>query len=160
VYVIGEEYNEILGAFYSGFGDDEEYITIPNPLDGEYKIEVQGTGSGGSYGVVTNYVSDTATASQEYTGTITPGEIQEKSVITGGTGSGVSLEIKTVEVTPPALVTRSSSGGSSGSLRHNSGEVLGASTSLDDQTLFQLKLIECLNEMIKLLQLYAKILKS
>ena len=41
----GQEVNEILNAFYTGFNTDTEFITIPNPLDGEYKIFSQGTGS-------------------------------------------------------------------------------------------------------------------
>jgi parallel beta-helix repeat protein len=152
-FATGEEYNEIPGAFYSGFQTDEEYITIPNPIDGEYKIEVQGTGNGGNYGVVTNYVSDNSNVSKEYSGTIKPGEVQETSIITGGTGNSLSLEIKTDEtVSAPKSNTNSS-----GSTHHDVGEVLGASTSLDDQTALQLKFIELLNEMVKLLQLYAKI---
>ncbi|PIU79382.1 MAG: hypothetical protein COS72_00575, partial [Candidatus Moranbacteria bacterium CG06_land_8_20_14_3_00_43_56] len=42
----GEELNEIEGAYYSGFDTDTEFITIPNPEDGEYKILAEGTGEG------------------------------------------------------------------------------------------------------------------
>jgi pimeloyl-ACP methyl ester carboxylesterase len=41
-----EEYNEIEGAYYSGFDNDTEFFTIPNPEDGEYKILTEGTGTG------------------------------------------------------------------------------------------------------------------
>ncbi|MBI2673979.1 MAG: hypothetical protein HYX23_01730 [Candidatus Zambryskibacteria bacterium] len=59
------EYNEIPNAFYSGFQTDNEYITILNPQDGEYKVEVQGTSRGGKYGILTSYISDTfATTTQ------------------------------------------------------------------------------------------------
>lgn len=42
----GERINEIEGAFYSGSGAQNEFLTIPNPADGEYKILTQGTGEG------------------------------------------------------------------------------------------------------------------
>jgi len=42
----GQILNEIEGAFYSGYGAQAEFITIPNPLTGEYKILAQGTGAG------------------------------------------------------------------------------------------------------------------
>lgn len=42
----GEYLNEINLAFYSGFEGDEEFITIPNPIKGKYKIRTQATGSG------------------------------------------------------------------------------------------------------------------
>ncbi|MDP3793113.1 MAG: hypothetical protein Q8Q89_05325 [bacterium] len=61
------EVNEIDGAFYSGFLTDNEYLTIPNPLDGEYKIETQGTGSG-SYTVAVGYITDENLVEQEFTG--------------------------------------------------------------------------------------------
>ncbi|MEK7642551.1 MAG: hypothetical protein AAB392_02020 [Patescibacteria group bacterium] len=54
----GQEINQISGAFYSGFNTDDEYITIPDPIDGEYKIELQGTGFGGEYSFETTYISD------------------------------------------------------------------------------------------------------
>ena len=42
----GNLVNEIPGAFYSGFDTENEFITIPNPDDGEYQILTQGTGNG------------------------------------------------------------------------------------------------------------------
>ncbi|PIV45177.1 MAG: hypothetical protein COS25_01225 [Candidatus Nealsonbacteria bacterium CG02_land_8_20_14_3_00_37_10] len=45
----GKEINEIPDAFYSGFDTDTEFLTIPNPEDGDYKIIAQGTGEGGNY---------------------------------------------------------------------------------------------------------------
>ncbi|KKP56343.1 MAG: hypothetical protein UR80_C0016G0007 [Parcubacteria group bacterium GW2011_GWB1_35_5] len=78
----GEEYNEILGAFYSGFNNnDDEYITIPNPLDGEYKIEVQGTEDGGRYGIVTSFISDEFATSNEMVGITTPDQITDFNVV-------------------------------------------------------------------------------
>lgn len=42
----GEIVNEIDGAYYSGFETQNEFVTIPNPLDGEYEVITQGTGNG------------------------------------------------------------------------------------------------------------------
>lgn len=39
-------YDEIPGAFYTGFNTKNEFITIPNPEDGEYRILTEGTGVG------------------------------------------------------------------------------------------------------------------
>lgn len=70
-----QEYNEIPNAFYSGFQTEDEYITILNPLDGEYKIEVQGTGSGGHYGIISSYVTEATSTSAEVSGNILPNQI-------------------------------------------------------------------------------------
>lgn len=42
----GGTFDEIDGAFYSGFDSENEFVTIPNPEDGEYRILTQGTGDG------------------------------------------------------------------------------------------------------------------
>ncbi|MEK7461516.1 MAG: hypothetical protein AAB586_00365 [Patescibacteria group bacterium] len=74
------EYDEIPDAFYSGFGTDNEYITISTPLDGEYKIEVQGTGNGGEYGVLASYISDEIATTTEVLGITLPDQITNISV--------------------------------------------------------------------------------
>lgn len=42
----GEIFNEIEGAYYTGYDTDTEFLTIPDPSNGEYKILTQGTGDG------------------------------------------------------------------------------------------------------------------
>ena len=42
----GDILSEIDGAYYTGYETDNEFFTIPNPQDGEYKILTQGTGDG------------------------------------------------------------------------------------------------------------------
>jgi len=74
------EYDEIPFAFYSGFETDDEYITILNPLDGKYKIELQGTGNGGRYGVLTSYISDTFATTTEVIGITTSGQVTNLNV--------------------------------------------------------------------------------
>jgi len=81
----GTEYDEILGAFYSGFQTDNEYITILNPLDGKYKVEVQGTGNGGDYGILTSYVSDDISVTKETSGLTGPNQITTIDVLVNNT---------------------------------------------------------------------------
>ncbi len=42
----GEIFNEIKDAYYTGYDTDTEFLTIPNPENGDYKVLTQGTGSG------------------------------------------------------------------------------------------------------------------
>ncbi len=42
----GGVYDEIPGAYYTGYDTKSEFITIPNPEDGEYKILTRGTDTG------------------------------------------------------------------------------------------------------------------
>ena len=71
----GEEYDEIPFAFYSGFETDDEFVTILNPLDGEYKIEIQGVDGGGEYGVLTSYISDEVSITEEISGLTDSGQV-------------------------------------------------------------------------------------
>lgn len=50
---------EISGAYYSGYDTNTEFITIPNPEDGEYKILTQGTGDG-EYRIEATKISENA----------------------------------------------------------------------------------------------------
>ena len=68
----GQEVNGIPNAFYTGFTTDTEFITILNPLDGEYKIYTQGTESG-QYTVEASFVSEATTTEASFTGNTAPG---------------------------------------------------------------------------------------
>lgn len=74
-----EEYDEIPFAFYSGYQTDDEYITILNPLDGDYRIELQGTGNG-EYEVLTSYISDEFATTTEVTGITTLNQVTNLEV--------------------------------------------------------------------------------
>jgi len=68
----GGAYNEIEGAYYTGFDTNMEFLTIPNPEDGEYKILTEGTGTGEYTIETTKIVEDEGTGeSVESTATIT-----------------------------------------------------------------------------------------
>jgi pimeloyl-ACP methyl ester carboxylesterase len=57
----GEFFNEIDLAYYSGFDGEDEFITIPNPIKGEYKIKTQATDSGDYKVEVVNMEEDSET---------------------------------------------------------------------------------------------------
>lgn len=61
------EINEIPGAFYSGSDTENEFMIIPNPVSGEYKIETLGTGDG-EYTVAVSNVSHDVVTDTQYTG--------------------------------------------------------------------------------------------
>jgi len=62
-------------VFYSG-SEDPEFITIPNPKDGEYSIQLIGTGTG-EYELEVVLLGDDLEVSKIFTGAITPGERHE-----------------------------------------------------------------------------------
>ncbi len=101
----GNEINEIDGAFYSGFLTDDEYITIPNPLDGEYIIETQGTGSG-HYTVASGYISDNISADKDFTAQTEIGKMEEIKLSVDNSNPA-SLEIKPTDVISPEITVSS-----------------------------------------------------
>lgn len=96
-----QEINEIAGAFYSGFLTDNEYLTIPNPLDGEYKIQAKGTGSG-SYTVATGYISDNISVDKGFTAQTQPGMTTELNLVVNNE-TPINLDIKPKDITPPEI---------------------------------------------------------
>lgn len=89
----GQEVNEILNAFYTGFDTDTEFITILNPLDGEYKIYTQGTGSG-PYTVETSFISNATTSDASFTGNTAPGITSQLNLeVQGGAIPPDSLDV-------------------------------------------------------------------
>lgn len=57
-FVNSMEINEIENAFYTGFGDHTEFVLIPNPQDGEYRVELQGVEGGGEYTLATSFIDE------------------------------------------------------------------------------------------------------
>lgn len=100
----GNSVNEISGAFYTGTDTDTEFITIPNPIDGEYVVQVQGTGSG-AYTVEATYLTNDVVVEDASTGETAPGLISELQMIFDGGAS--TLELKSADVEPPIIVIAS-----------------------------------------------------
>ncbi len=76
----GQELNEIPNAFYTGYQGDQEYVTIPNPLNGQYKIITQGTGSGGEYTLAIGIITDATSTETFFSGQTVPNLITEHDV--------------------------------------------------------------------------------
>lgn len=82
----GTIYDEITGAYYTGYDTDNEFITIPNPEEGEYRIFTQGTGTG-EYRVEVVKITEGAAPSDgakeslvTFAGTATPDATEEKKI--------------------------------------------------------------------------------
>ena len=109
-FATNQEINDIPDAFYSGFLTDDEYLTIPNPLDGEYKIITQGTGTG-AYTVATGYITEKAdgtatSAESDYVGTTTPGVIQQLQVTIDSAKPDI-ITVKPTDTTKPTIAIQS-----------------------------------------------------
>ena len=98
----GQEVNEIPGAFYSGFGTDNEFVTIPNPQNGEYKVITQGTGVGGAYTIATGVIDDATSSTTFFTGMTAPNLITEHDVNVDPTKPDATTIIP-ADQTPPTI---------------------------------------------------------
>lgn len=97
-------YDEIPGAFYTGYATKNEFVTIPNPEKGKYKILTQGTGSGYYRIEATNIQEDASGKAEESVATMT-------GVTELGQEAENKVEIKTTGVvvfdtTPPEASIR------------------------------------------------------
>ena len=86
-FATGEYYNEINGAYYTGYKTDTEFITIPNPIDGEYKILTQGTDRG-------HYKIEATDISQNSDGRISEQTVTFEGEIITDEGKNHSVKIK------------------------------------------------------------------
>src|ERR1035437_8669633 len=98
----GQEINEIPGAFYSGFNTDNEYIVIPNPIDGQYKVQTVGTGSGGQYTVAVSELSNSNVSDTKFTGTTLP-DLQESVSFNVNSATTSPLVITSDDKEPPKV---------------------------------------------------------
>ena len=85
-FATGGIYDQIPGAYYTGYDTQNEFITVPNPEDGEYTILTQGTGDG-DYRVEAVKITEETTPSDDvkeslvtFTGTATPDVMEEKKI--------------------------------------------------------------------------------
>lgn len=93
--------NEIPNAFYSGFNTATEFITILNPLDGEYKVITEGTNTG-SYTVEVAYVSEEDVVETSFTGNTSPGLVNELNVFLDNENPG-SIGVAPTDLEPPVV---------------------------------------------------------
>src|SRR3989344_822650 len=97
----GIEVNEIQDAFYTGFNTETEFITILNPLDGEYKVYTEGTNAG-TYTVEADYISEATTTGAVYTGNTSLGLVTELTLKVNNENPQ-ALEIMPPDTTPPTI---------------------------------------------------------
>ncbi|MEK7167543.1 MAG: hypothetical protein AAB791_00915, partial [Patescibacteria group bacterium] len=74
-FISGTQINEIKDSFYSGFSDEVEFAVIPDPLEGEYQVKLQGTGTGG-YKLSVSYLDETTTTESFFAGNISLNQSQ------------------------------------------------------------------------------------
>lgn len=86
------EEDQIPGAYYTGYdGVDSEFLTIPDPEDGEYTIITEGTGTG-EYKIEAVKISEsettgeTAESVKTIAGTAVPGISEENTIEIAGAG--------------------------------------------------------------------------
>ncbi|OGG51387.1 hypothetical protein A2704_03395 [Candidatus Kaiserbacteria bacterium RIFCSPHIGHO2_01_FULL_54_36b] len=91
-FATGLEFDQIPDAFYSGFGTDDEYITIPNPLDGEYQLITQGTGAGGPYTIAAGLITDATSSQTLFTGQTLPDALTTHILDVGIEGSDAAID--------------------------------------------------------------------
>lgn len=70
----------IESAFYSGLDSDIEFAVIPDPIDGEYKIELEGTGEG-EYKLSVSYIDDEQDVDKDFVGKIQTGQTRDFTII-------------------------------------------------------------------------------
>lgn len=70
--------NQIDGAYYSGFSAGPEFVTIPNPVAGDYRIKLVGTEAGGAYLISNTIINSSGESVQaDYSGQILAGQNRE-----------------------------------------------------------------------------------
>ncbi|NTW27504.1 MAG: alpha/beta hydrolase, partial [Candidatus Moranbacteria bacterium] len=85
-----KSFKNINGSYYTGFDTENEFITIPNPEEGKYRIVTQGTEEGGDYRIEVSNVSRNDDAGQVTASTVaisgiaTPEKIEESKVEVSG----------------------------------------------------------------------------
>ena len=100
-FVANQEINEIENAFYSGFNTDDEYVTIPNPLEGAYRVETVGTDNGGEYTVAIGLITDDGISEHDFTATTLPGMLTALDIAINNTEN--TIEVTPEDTLPPVI---------------------------------------------------------
>jgi hypothetical protein len=113
----GGTYDEIQGAYYTGFDVQSEFVTIPDPEKGEYKILTEGTGTGSYRIEVAHIRSDASGDATEsvvtFRGDTKPGATSSFSATITDTGVADASALKIAETAVPTDTPDVSSGGNS-----------------------------------------------
>ena len=100
----GNELNDIPGAFYTGADNGEQFLVIPDPEEGDYQINVKGTGAG-EYAIQASLFGEGLEQTSEVKGNV------ERGTILGYTASVLSdvtaeLEIEPQDSTAPSTTAQ------------------------------------------------------
>ena len=98
------EINEIPDAFYSGFGGQAEFILIPNPQDGEYKVEMQGVANGGEYTLANSLIDGNNEISREYSGNILPEQERDFNITYSAAAEDPISDLEPIDTVPPVVM--------------------------------------------------------
>ena len=94
--------NEINGAFYSGFNTDIEFAVIPDPIDGEYRVELQGTEQG-EYKLSTSFIDDEKEIDKEFSGSIETGQERNFTIDYTAQAENPIGELEPEDTAPPVI---------------------------------------------------------
>jgi len=103
-FISNTEVNEIPDAFYSGFNGHEEFILIPNPQDGEYKVELQGVDNGGEYTLADSLIDGDKETGREFTGTIAPAQVRDFNITYSAVAENPISNLEPVDTMPPVVI--------------------------------------------------------
>jgi pimeloyl-ACP methyl ester carboxylesterase len=95
--------NEIPGAFYSGFNTDAEFAVISDPMDGEYRVELQGT-SQGEYKLSASLIDENKQIDQEFSGSIMPDQQRNFNIDYLAASENLLSDLKPIDTVPPVVV--------------------------------------------------------
>jgi pimeloyl-ACP methyl ester carboxylesterase len=94
--------NQIDYAFYTGFEDEPEFAVIINPEQGDYEVELRGTGNG-EYKLDLSYVDEEKEITKEFTGNIQTGEDRNFNFTYNNEGEDPVSELKPDDNIPPEI---------------------------------------------------------
>ena len=101
-FITEQEVNEIPLAYYTGFENSEiEFLTISNPLDGEYQIKTQGTNNG-SYEIEIMYFDDASSLTRNFNANTSSEVIEGLRVSLNAEDLELS-EIEPEDIAPPVI---------------------------------------------------------
>ena len=104
-FLTDNTFNEIPFGYYTGFDTDIEFVTIPNPLDGDYKIFLQGTDEG-EYELEVNLIDDDSIVTGIEGGYIVE-DLEETLNVVLDFSLREVIEVKPEDQTPPSIVISS-----------------------------------------------------
>lgn len=101
-FLSGQAVNEIAGAFYSGFDSGAEFAVIPDPLDGEYEVRLQGTDQG-EYKLSASLISENNQVDQEFSGSIVPDQGRDFNIVYSAQAEDPLSELEPIDTVSPTI---------------------------------------------------------